>query len=621
MLPELLAGSYKRYKQDTAVFTTWLAQAGSSVGYNPNGTKHPPSQQPEPVAAEPAQSALPKGARLKGKARKAAKDAAAKVKEPNVGTSESQAPSTMPASLRVVVERAVRARQRCSEWFQKSGVRNQYAEKQHTYFISILERSLKILEPCLQSKTAGPEQQTQNGPLLESSNVNNRFSSLKLEETPEADPTEVSEIAAAINIPAKTAASADESEIATYELEDEDEFDEKLAYIIFCFFEDLYRTQDFVNELWRNYKAKKFDLYTAAVTTNAAFDLVRQTEEDLITQAPAILDKKRSYDSIAIIVFYADAFQQGICPETRLKSIESLQTTPFDDFVYLLTAKILMKFTFIADLPVGCDPLYPAPCPPLRFSYTWRPDLLGTAEMDRKEREDSMLSQLIIDRQLWNTHKQVAGSAFSPPPPEDELGESLNRLTKKGVLSAALVFEARIYLDIQDIIGDDVSRGHQDLLRNTKMIDKIMNLKVIDGAWDVGGTGERWHERDVDVVMRIKQTSINCILDPPTNAFPKFKTIYLATHPSEEGALFQASGLGPSRHNSTPRQQVDPPERSRPEKSLHSKAMPSKNSKLSSLTIRHHRIPEGLDPGNPAIPNILRKQLAEEGVVPDDEPL
>lgn len=372
--------------------------------------------------------------------------------------------------------------------------------------------------------------------------------------------------------------------------------------------------------MWRKYKARKCDLHTAAVTTNAAFDLVRQAEEDLVAQAPAVLDKKRSYDSIAIIVFYADAFQQVICPETPLKSNESLQTTPFDDFIYLSTAKILMKFTFIADLPEGCDLLYPAPCPPLRSSYISRPELLGTAEMDRKEREDSMLSQLIIDRQLWNTHKQVAGSAFSPPPPEDEFSESLDRLTKKGILSAALVFEARIYLDIQDIMGDDVGRGHQDLLRNAKMIDKIMNLKVIDGAWDVGGTGERWHERDVDVVMRIKQTSINWILETPTNAFPKFKTIYLATHSSEEGALLQASGLGPSRQNSTPRQLVDPPERSSPEKLLHSKAMPSKDSKLSSLSMRHHRIPEGLDPGDPAIPNILRKQLAEEGVVPDDEP-
>lgn len=46
----------------------------------------------------------------------------------------------------------------------------------------------------------------------------------------------------------------------------------------------------------------------------------------------------------------------------------------------------------------------------------------------------------------------------------------------------ALVFKARIFLSLQDIMGDDVSRGHQDLLQTTKDIDKIMNLKAVDGA-------------------------------------------------------------------------------------------------------------------------------------------
>ncbi|KAL8891099.1 MAG: hypothetical protein Q9192_005784 [Flavoplaca navasiana] len=146
MLPDFLDGSYKRYKQDTALFTTRLAKAASSVGYNPNSTKQRRIQQPELVAAEPQlpQSALPKGPRLKGKARKAAKNAAESPKEPNVETSkppilptvkytittaellrqatpvaESYVNSgvSMPASLRTVVERAVRARQRCSDWF------------------------------------------------------------------------------------------------------------------------------------------------------------------------------------------------------------------------------------------------------------------------------------------------------------------------------------------------------------------------------------------------------------------------------------------------------------------------------------------------------------------------
>ncbi|KAL9007470.1 MAG: hypothetical protein Q9180_009644, partial [Flavoplaca navasiana] len=191
-------------------------------------------------------------------------------------------------------------------------------------------------------------------------------------------------------------------------------------------------------------------------------------------------------------------------------------------------------FTYMADLPAGHEPTYPATCPPLRFSYISRPELLGTPEMSKKEQEDLSLSRLIIDRQLWNTYKQVASPEASSPPLEDEIGQSLDKLTKQGLLSAALVFEARIYLDVQDIMGDSVARGYEDLVRNTNKIEKIMHLKVVDGAWDVGGTGERWHERDTEVVMRIKQTSMFCILDTPANAFPKFKAHCLASNPSQE---------------------------------------------------------------------------------------
>ena len=133
---------------------------------------------------------------------------------------------------------------------------------------------------------------------------------------------------------------------------------------------------------------------------NAAFDLVRQAEEDLIAQAPEVFDGKRTYESIATIVSYADAFQQGVSPEARLQSNESLRVTTVDDFIYLSTAKILMKFTYMADLPADSEPTYPAPCPPLRFSYISRPEMLGTPETNRKEQEDLTLTGLIIDRQL-----------------------------------------------------------------------------------------------------------------------------------------------------------------------------------------------------------------------------
>ncbi|KAL8891100.1 MAG: hypothetical protein Q9192_005785 [Flavoplaca navasiana] len=368
-----------------------------------------------------------------------------------------------------------------------------------------------------------------------------------MEESPDADPVEVSEVAAAVNIPPKINASKTDPEIAVYELNDEDEFDDELAFIIF------------------------------SVTTNAAFDLVRQAEEDLIAQASEVFDGKRTYESIAMIVFYADAFQQGVSPEARLQSNESLRVTTFDDFIYLSTAKILMKFTYMADLPAGHEPTYPAPCPPLRFSYISRPELLGTPEMNRKEQEDLSLSRLIIDRQLWNTFKQVASPEASSPPFEDEFGQSLDKLTKQGLLSAALVFEARIYLDVQDIMGDSVERGYEDLVRNTNKIDKIMNLKVVDGAWDVGGTGERWHERDTEVVMRIKQTSMFWILDNPANAFPKFKEYCLASNPSQETHFFCPTEAEVSPQEETSQRLTNIPGRSTTTKMPSKKSMPPKD--------------------------------------------
>ncbi|KAL8985275.1 MAG: hypothetical protein Q9205_000973 [Flavoplaca limonia] len=232
------------------------------------------------------------------------------------------------------------------------------------------------------------------------------------------------------------------------------------------------------------------DLHTAAVTTNAAFDLVRQAEAELIAQASGVSTGKRTYESIAMVVFYEDAFQQDDSLETRLQSNESLQVTTFDDFVYLSTAKILMKFTYMADL-----------------AAIRNPNTLRLAP--------------------------VCPEANSPPS-EDEFGQNLGKFIKQGLLSAALVTVARIYLDIQDIMGDNVGRGYKDLVRNTIKLEKIMNLKVVDGAWELGRTGERWLEKDTVVVMRIKQTSIFWILDNPANAFPNFKEYCLASNLIEE---------------------------------------------------------------------------------------
>ncbi len=280
-----------------------------------------------------------------------------------------------------------------------------------------------------------------------------------------------------------------------------------------------------------------------------------------------------------------------------------------------------MKFTFMADLPKGCELPYPPPCPPLRFGYISRPELLGTPEMDKKEQEDLTLSRFIIDKQLWNTWKEVGGKASTPPPLEDEFSKSLDKLMKEGVLSVALVFEAQVFLDIQDIMGDDVKRGHQDLLRSTETIDKVMNLKAVDGMWDVGGTGERWHERDVDVVMRIKMTSMYWILDTPVNAFPKLKQYQIASSASDNEGPVQDFGPDISPQHGHPPTQVDMDDGPRAERLRTPVTKPPRNPKFGTVSMKVHRVPEGVDGDDPEVLRLLKKRLVDAGELPDEGPV
>ena len=271
MIPDFLAGSYKKYKQDTALFTTWLANAAASCGYKPEATKRPQSEQPAQIKPGNTETPLPSTPKLKGRERKIARDAAAKAKKADGDTPKSQPkpqpksqmPSTvkytittaellrqaeavtqsgarsrvqMPASLRAIVERAIRARQRCSEWFQKSEVHNKYADNQHTHFIKILKQSLKILEPCVEEAElpATPHGKQAEPSFEGSTSIANRFAALSVEDPLDVDPSEISEVAAAVKVAQKTKSSKDGPVVSAYELEDEDDFDKELAFIIFC---------------------------------------------------------------------------------------------------------------------------------------------------------------------------------------------------------------------------------------------------------------------------------------------------------------------------------------------------------------------------------------------------
>ena len=93
------------------------------------------------------------------------------------------------------------------------------------------------------------------------------------------------------------------------------------------------------------------DFLTASIITNAAFDVVRRGEDEIFAAAPSLFDRKRSYETIAVIIFYADALSQGQNPEAKINSNEFLRPTPFDGFICLSVARCLLKFDWMCTRP------------------------------------------------------------------------------------------------------------------------------------------------------------------------------------------------------------------------------------------------------------------------------
>jgi hypothetical protein len=381
MIPGSLAGSYQQYKNDTNVFTTWLSKAAAACGYkSPRAAAAPPPSPPKPfltsksLTATSSASNLTLAEKLRAQAEKKAKKREEKKKgtsldlapEPvpiptlkhTVKTQEllrqaeavSEGPKTkIPDAVMLVVERAIQARKRCTAWFERTGIDNSQSTDGHRHFIEILEQTLKILKPDYSPKdgpsgSMGPKMAATSRKASSSSQVHdlsglsNRFSSLQMDGT--EDTTEIT-----VAIEAISAASGPKLQkaepratptIDMFELDYDDSFDP--MFDVFCFFEDLHRVQDFLNETWAKFKKGELDLMTAAIITNGAFDLVRREEHELTISI--FSDDKLSYQRLSSLIFFAESLGRSESPSRH----EQLRITPFDNFIFLSTARSVMKF-------------------------------------------------------------------------------------------------------------------------------------------------------------------------------------------------------------------------------------------------------------------------------------
>ena len=424
----------------------------------------------------------------------------------------------VPDSVVQIVQRAIDARKRCASWFQKTGlVSEEDSTESHLHFVTTLERALSTLRPDI-SGFAFSEKGPCPTTAAPAEELKNRFSVLGLEETVDDEDITAAEAATELGVAKKRPGK--DSIVEIYELEDRVEIEH--AFIIFCFFEDLHGIQSFIQEIWKEYKTNKCDLTVASVTTNLAFNLVRRAEDELIANLdPKRYSKPKSYYALAMTIFYEDSYARGECPEKKLASNESLRLTPFDDFIYLPTARTLSMFQRMMTLGVP----YPQPMPPFRFSYIARPELLELPEIKKAEQEHLLLSQILIDSSLIDLLIPVLTKQRRREAPlEDEFSDGLLKLRKEGEVSAWIVFASKVILDIHDILGADVTRGYRELSQAGVAATKILDFHPKGNELLLGG-GLCWQSKDVGVVQDIYDFANFWIKEAP---LPSAKAMFAA---------------------------------------------------------------------------------------------
>ena len=568
MIPDLLYSSYQRYKEDTNVFTTWLSQAARACGFNLARKQSEKVQSPKP-----SNGPKPVAPRLKGKARKDAKAQATSSTKNQSGPNGERKPvrvskyemttrnlieqaeavgNSGKASLRMPVDvlhvarRAINARNRCTNWFKETESKDEESTEGHAHFTAVLEQALTILKPCYNNESLSSDDQpiAKKAHLLQpqkraqtfDDDLTNRFRMLQVEDNDNDVDITAPEITVEPKGISKKPQAKGPSEQEVWELVEE--FGIEIGFIIFCFFEDLHRIQDFLKKTWQEYKHGRLDLMTCTMTTNLAFDLVRRAEEEVISQAPEMLGKPRSYEAISMLIFCADSFKKRKNPTMEQEMEDSLRITPFDEFIYLSTSRILTKFEMFSAAKIA----FPQPVPSVRMSYISRPDLLDLPQVKKWEEEDEFLSQLLMDMSLNDniSRAMLELTEKRKQPACDELSKGLRNLRTEGEISTWIVFAARVLLDIRDIMGKDISRGYREQVAAGCAAFKTLDMTVEDGA--LTPRGERWRAKDGQHVMNlwsmIQYWTIN-------NPFPMMKQKWLADKAHVADGLRPFSDLPP----------------------------------------------------------------------------
>jgi hypothetical protein len=467
MLPEFLFSTYKQYKTDTDKITTWLVETAKKCGYksaflDPNASgEDAPGQNGKPP-------------KLKGRARKLARDAAAAEKKaPGTASAVNgvEKKFTVPvrefevmaehiarsqdASLKIprgfinLMKRCIKTRRGTSDWFQEN-VPDTTADEadsteRHLHFANVLQRTLQTLLPVDELRksdnTAGEPSANTSATEPTRSDLANAFSLLKVDEAEDEDFDPLTALVPAAGFGENKAPAPQR---VRYQADMEDD-GEEWFFALHCFFFDMHELRIFLAVLWSVYKAGQVDLATAAVTTNTAYDLMRRAEDDFNKEMRIPKEYAGRFpDGSVVELYYIDScLRVGLEP----KDLGGRTIVDFERWL-IVQESFQLPYRLLVSFSEATNQLGSLPVTRPAEIGTYTPGI-DRAKLDPKELSEQDGGLLMDFLTTVGPYVSVGDT-----PNDDELMRGIQAMLskKKGKIPLWLVFAAQNYLDIHHIL-------------------------------------------------------------------------------------------------------------------------------------------------------------------------
>jgi len=462
MLPSLLADTYCRYKQDTDDIATWLATTAKRFGLSSDiltGNSKIPAQQ--------------KSKRLKGKARKEAKQVSSSDTSPKPSTSApkytiavkdfitlaeflaSKPDVKVPALVWETIERAISLRQDHNDYYAQQQAATNGIDDGHAYFLGVLEKVRNVLKPRRQTRPTPPRRQTapSRDPTDDvEARLGNMFATLTVEEPSESF----------LNTPNIAPAAENDKATAMYIVEPSDDPLE-LYLATAAMLQDCSRIRNAIRHAWRSYSQRAVTLIAAAITTDVSIKMIQELEEQFMKDHPSESSTVNARGEF----FAVQCVLQGQDPSARLRHEDPINFTLYELAETSLVSTHILVDAFRRVLKVNDLPLYK---PGFYGVFDPSKDRASMTGGEKSDEDKVLLLELLSDIVFFH-HANKAGQLKAT----DEFTKAVALLKSQDRHTMTLDFAAQIHLDIQQCLRGRSAVGAVDLRTYVMVCKESLN--------------------------------------------------------------------------------------------------------------------------------------------------